>query len=122
MPNETLTDRLVRDQEYFPIQSAGRLKFQDGATVPIVSPKTNVGTTAQAFRVPAGALAMVFNCSGACRYGDNSHLDGTAADKGYDIGAADEAIVYPCCGMEGKDIYVRAESGTVTVRFHFELA
>ena len=91
---------------------------QDGATVPVVSPKTGI-TTAQAFTPPPNALAMIFQASAACRYGNNSYLDGSAANKGYKSGQALSDISVPC--FSGQTIYIAAETGTIAVDFMFEM-
>jgi hypothetical protein len=110
---------LPRDSANHRLQVANSLQMEDGAGTPVVSPKTGIDTTPQAFTVSDGAVAMVFSPSGDCRYGDNSFLDGSASGKGYRAGLADSEISYPCSGVS--TIYVRAETGTISVSFHFEM-
>ena len=98
--------------------SATSIALQDGAVTPVVSPKTGI-TTAQKFTPPSGALAMIFQASAACRYGDNQYLNGSATNKGYKSGQALSDISVPCFNQA--PIYIAAETGTITVDFLFEL-
>lgn len=113
-----LSKTLPRDANKYPLQQASALLFQDATGTPIVSPKTSVGTTAQAFVVPAGGVNMVFRGTAALRYGKTSTLDGSAGN-GYRKASANSDVVYPCSNVT--TLYIRAESGTVDVDFHFEL-
>jgi hypothetical protein len=101
-----------------PIQYPAGIAVQDGALVPVVSPKTGI-TTAQMFTPPSGAVAMIFQASAACRYGDNRYLDGTAAGKGYKSGGALTDTSVPCAN--NKPIFIAAETGTIAVDFLFEM-
>ena len=102
----------------YPIQYPAKIAVQDGAATPIVSPKTGI-TTAQVFTPPAGAIAMIFRASAACRYGDNAYLDGTASGKGYKSADALTDTSVPCANQA--PIYIAAETGTIAVDFLFEM-
>ncbi len=114
-----LTGTLPTDANNVGIQAPRLLQFQDATATPIVSPKTSIGTTPQAFVVPTGAVTMIFSGSATIRYGDNSTLDGSAANKGYKLGQASTDQRYACAGVS--TIYIAANSGTVTVDFMFEI-
>jgi hypothetical protein len=100
-------------------QAPSKCVFQDAATAPVVSPVANVGTTPQAFAVPAGAATFIFQASGLARYGDNAMLDGSATGKGYKYVPANCDCRVSCSGMT--TIYVRADSGAVNIDFMFEV-
>lgn len=117
-----ISGNLPRARDNERMQLAQRLKFIDATAVtPLVSPKTSVGTTPQAFVVPNGAVNMIIRCSAAFRYGDNATLDGSSSTKAYMVGGANSDTVYPCAGLNAGTIYIAAESGTVTVSFMFEI-
>ena len=115
-----LNNGLISPDEpgYHPIQYPSGIALQDGAGVPVVSPKTGI-TKAQAFTPPLGAVAFIFQASAACRYGDNIYLDGTAAGKGYKSAGALSDTSVPCAN--NKPIFIAAESGSINVDFLFEM-
>lgn len=110
--------QLKRDKNSVPIQNSVRILEQDASTNAKVSP-TALSTAPIAFQPPDRAINMVFQGAAAIRYGTNSFLDGTGVNKGYNIGAASTQVSIPC--LDGNPIYVRAETGSTTLYFFFEL-
>lgn len=110
--------RMPTDRSGNPLPYASKIMTQDGAATPIVSPKTGI-TTAQVFTPPVGAVAMIFQASAACRYGDNATLDGSTVFKGYKKGGALTDTSISC--VAGQNIYIAAESGSIDVDFMFEI-
>jgi hypothetical protein len=120
MPVEASTSGLLpRDENGAALQTGRTAVFQDGAATPVVSPKTNVAAgTPQAFRVPTGAVQMIFSTTGACRYGTNADLDGTAANKGFKRADVGGDIVFDCAGVT--DVYIRGDAAAVDIDFYFK--
>lgn len=114
-----ISGQLPRDSSSMLVQAPTLIQFQDAAGTPVISPKTSLGTTPQLFTVPAGAVTFIFQCSAAGRYGDNSTLDGSGTGKGYKVANASTDCRVGCAGMTS--IWVRAESGTITCDFMFEV-
>ena len=118
-PWKTRTGKLPKDQNNHIIQVAAKLQFEDGAVSPVISPKTGVPVTPQAFTVPQGATVMILRPSADARVGNNATLDGSATGKGYKKASGGADFVYPVAGVTA--VYVRAEAGTVDVDFCFEM-
>lgn len=114
-----VTGRFQRDSGQQMIPFAGSIVTQDAAATPVVSPKTTIGVTPQSFKTPANAIYFIFRSTAACRYGDNSTLDGGGAYRGYKKASAGGDVMIPCSGIS--ELYIRAESGTVDVDFHYEV-
>lgn len=117
----TLSGQLPKDASGQRLQNAQKLTFIDAAGTPVYSPKTSVGTTPQAFVVPTNAVNMIIRCDAAFRYGDNATLSGASTTTAYMIGGSGADTIYPVAGLNGSSVYVKAESGTVTVSFMFEM-
>lgn len=118
MATLSLSTSLPRDANNQPIQSPASLQFSDATGTPITSPRASVGTSGQAFVVPTGAVSFSYTCSAATFYSAESQFD---SSHGYNAAAANTVVSYPCANMAGSSIYVAAQSGTVTVYFHFEM-
>lgn len=119
MAEKLITGFLPHDLNRNAIPLAAKLQFEDGTGTPVVSPKTAVGTTPQAFVVPAKAVSLTFRTSADARYGDNATLDGSGTGKGYKTASGGSDVFYPCANAG--TVYIRAETGTVTVEFLFEM-
>ena len=115
----TIAGRMPTDNLGMPIPNSVGVVNQDGSDTPVVSPATSITTTAKDFIPPAGAVAFIFQATAACRYGNNAVLDGSAANKGYKKGGALTDTSVPCANKA--PIYIRAETGSIDVDFHFEV-
>lgn len=111
------TGSMVKDANNSVVPLATGVVFQDATGSPVISPQAAVPTTAVALNVPANAVALVIKGAAAIRVGTNATLDGTAG-KGYRTAGANVELRLPCAGVSA--IYVRAETGTAAVDFHFE--
>lgn len=120
MADVGLGGRMPMDGDRHKIQAPTKSQFQDGADTPVPSPKTAIGTTAVALRVPANAVALVVYATAAGRFGYTSTLDG-AAGQGYRKIPATTERIFPVAAKVGADVYLRAESGTIDVDFEFRL-
>lgn len=114
MAQTKIEKQLPVDTDGKGIQVAGTQVYEDGATSPVPSPVTGVGTTPQKFTVPTGAVSFVYSADGDTYNGKTTPLT-TKYKKAY----ADKDERVACAG--GEDIYVRAVTGTVTVWFTFEV-
>lgn len=112
---------MMKDGNNNAIQVPSTWQPYDGASSPVLSPKTNIGTSgsAQAFTPPAGALYFIFQSSAAAFVGLGATLDGSTAAKSYKKVAATTDYRIPCAA--GTVIYICAASGTVDVDFFFEM-
>lgn len=102
-----------------PIQTATQISTQDGAGTAVYSPKASVGTTPVLLTTPNNATTLTVYFSAAGRIGENATLDGSGTGKGYQVVPATTLVTIPCAYHSG--IYVAAETGTITVYFHYEL-
>ena len=111
--------KLGRDADHAIIQAPTSLQFYDASGTAIYSPKTSVGTTAVEFVTPANAAFMVFRCSAASRYGPQATLTGASTATAYKVGDALVDIRYPVANVAS--VFIRAETGTLTVDFMYEM-
>ena len=118
MATTRLSVTLPRDGNSDAVQVAQTMRFHDATGTPIQSPKASVGTSGQAFVVPAGALTMIFQADAAVY----CNLVGTFdSSNGYYKVAANSDFVFPCANLAGSSIYIAAATGTVTVYFMYEM-
>jgi len=113
MVQTKIEKQLPTDTDGKGIQVAGTQQYEDGASSPVPSPVTGVGTTPQKITIPTGAVSFVYSADGDTYYGKATPL--VKYTKGY----ADKDIRVACAG--GEDIYIRAVTGTVTLWFTFEV-
>ena len=116
---ETRTGSMGRDANSNPIQTPSTLQFYDATPTPIYSPKTSVGTTAVEFVTPANAVTMIFRCSAAGRYGPQATLTGASTATAYKVADSSVDIKYPVGNTSS--VFIRAETGTITVDFMYEM-
>lgn len=119
-PNTALcqTGNLAQDGGFVPIQAATRIQNQDATGSPYVGGFTLTATPITMV-VPPLAVSLVVCPASAIRVGDNVTLDGSGAGKGYTIVPANTPFEFACINMT--NIYMRTETGSVVVGFHFKL-